>query len=195
MSGNARRTTPRLVRDKSNVPFALPVDGPTFSRGDGLTCPKCERTFARRSHRKGLIEFLCGLVLIYPYRCQLCAHRFLATPKLSLRTPHREFERLPVNFPASFRSAYLDQTITGEGTVLTLSIRGCSLLSQQPLGTGSLLRLQVRYAEHDAPIDIDVAVVRTSSHKQLGVEFLSLQPNEEERLRRLLEHLLYSRFH
>lgn len=195
MSGNARRTTPRLVRDNRKAPFALPVDRRTFSHDDDLTCPKCERTFARRSHRKGLIEFLCGLVLIYPYRCQLCAHRFLATPKLSPRTPHREFERLHVRFPASFRSAYLDQTITGEGTILNLSIHGCNLTSQQPLGKGSLLRLQVRYAEHDAPVDIDVAVVRSSSNKQLGVEFLSLQPNEEERLRRLMEHLLDSRFH
>jgi hypothetical protein len=194
MSGSARRTNPRLVRDNTTAPFALQVDGRTFSRGADLTCPKCERTFARRSHRKGLIEFLYSLVLIYPYRCQLCAHRFLATPKLAPRTPHREFERLHVRFPVSFRSAYLDQTITGEGTVLTLSIRGCSLTSQQPLGKGSLLRLQVRYAEHDAPIDIDVAVVRSSSNKQLGVEFLSLQPNEEERLRRLLEHLLYGRY-
>lgn len=194
MGGNARRTTPRLVRDKSKAPLALQADERTFSRGDDLVCPKCEGTFARRSHRKGLIEFLCGLVLIYPYRCQLCAHRFLATPKLSSRTPHREFERLHVNFPASFRSAYLDQTITGEGTILTLSIRGCSLIAQQPLGKGSLLRLHVRYAEHDAPIDIDVAVVRSSSNKQLGIEFLSLQPNEEVRLRRLLEHLLYGRY-
>jgi len=195
MDGNARRTGPQLVRDNTKAPFALPMDGRTVTRGDDLTCPNCERAFARRSHRKGIWEFLCSFLLIYPYRCQLCAHRFLATPKLAPRTPHREFERLHVRFPASFRSAYLDQAITGEGTVTTLSIRGCSLTSQQPLGKGNLLRLQLRYAEQQAPIDVDVAVVRSSTSRQRGIEFLSLQPNEEERLRRLLEHLLYGRFH
>jgi len=195
MSEQVRRTALRLIRDESNAPFASPTGERAVSRGDDLTCPNCERAFARRSHRKGLWEFLCGFLLIYPYRCQLCAHRFLATPKLAPRTPHREFERLHVRFPASFQSAYLDQTITGDGTVTTLSIRGCSLISQQPVSKGTFVRIKIHYAEQDTPIDVDVAVVRSSTSRELGIEFLSLQPNEEDRLRRLLEHLLYGRFH
>jgi hypothetical protein len=195
MRGKTRQTALRIIRDGSSAPFALPAGGRAPSRGDDLTCPNCGRTFARRSHRKSLWEFLCSFLLIYPYRCQLCAHRFLATPKIAARKPHREFERLPVRFPASFQSAYLDQTIAGEGTVVTLSIRGCSLTAPQPLSKGSLLRLTIRCAEQDAPIEIDVAVVRASSSRELGIEFLNLQHSEEERLRRLLEHLLYSRFH
>jgi len=195
MSEKMRRTALRLIRDEGNVPLALPEGGRALSSGDGLTCPNCERAFTRRSHRKGIWEFLCSFLLIYPYRCQLCAHRFLATPKMTARKPHREFERLRVRFPGSFRSAYLDQTVTGDGTVTTLSIRGCNLASQQPLGKGTLLRLQLRYTEQEAPIEVDVAAVRSSTGRQLGIEFLSLQPNEEARLRRLLEHLLYGRFH
>ena len=195
MNGKMRQTPLRLIREDSKAALALTAGGQTVSRGDDLTCPNCERRFARRSHRKGIWEFLCSFLLIYPYRCQLCTHRFLATPRLAARKPHREFERLRVRFPVSFRSAYLDQAITGEGTVSTLSIRGCSLILQQPLGKGTLLRLQIRYTEQDAPIEVDVADVRSSSHTQLGIEFLSMQPNEEQRLRRLLEHLLYSRFH
>ncbi len=195
MGNKVRRTDLRLIRDENSDPFTLPAGGRTVSRGDDLTCPNCERRFARRSHRKGLWEFLCSFLLIYPYRCQLCAHRFLATPSLAPRAPHREFERLHIRFPASFQSAYLDQTIAGEGTITTLSIRGCSLTSQQPLNKGSLLRLHIRYAEQEAPIEVGVAAVRSTSSKELGVEFLYLQLNEEARLRRLLEHLLYGRFH
>ena len=195
MSEKVRRAALRLIRDKITAPLTLPTGGPAVSHGDDQTCPNCERTFARRSHRKGLWELLCSLLLVYPYRCQLCAHRFLATPKMIARKPHREFERLHVRFPASFRSAYLDHTITGEGTVTTLSIHGCSLTSPQPLTKGSLLRLHIRYAEQEAPVEIDVAVVRSSTSRERGIEFLSLQPDEEARLRRLLEHLLYSRFH
>ena len=195
MSGKTRGTALRLIRDDRKAALALPAGGKALSRGEDLTCPNCERRFARRSHRKGIWEFLCSFLLIYPYRCQLCTHRFLATPGRAAHKPHREFERLHARFPVSFRSAYLDQTITGEGTVSTLSIRGCSLTTQQPLGKGNLLRLQIRYTEQDAPIEVDVAVVRSFTNQQLGMEFLSLQPDEEERLRRLLEHLLYSRFH
>jgi DNA-directed RNA polymerase subunit RPC12/RpoP len=113
MDGKARRSALRLTRDDGRTPFALPAGGQALSRGDDLTCPNCERRFARRSHRKGLWEFLCSFLLIYPYRCQLCAHRFLATPKLSARTPHREFERVPVRFPVSFQSAYLTKPSSG----------------------------------------------------------------------------------
>ncbi len=194
-NGRGRRTNLKLIRSEDAASLALRGGGQAGSRGDDLTCPNCERTFARRSHRKGLWELLCSFLLIYPYRCQLCAHRFLATPKLSARTPHREFERLHVHFPASFQSAYLDQAVVGEGAVVTLSIRGCSLASPQPLRKGNLLRLHIHYAEREAPIEVDVAVVRSSAYKQLGIEFLSLQPKEADRLRCLLEHLLYSRFH
>jgi hypothetical protein len=195
MSNKVRRTNLRLIQGEDPDSLALRGGGRAVSRGDDLTCPNCERRFARRSHRKGLWEFLCSFLLIYPYRCQLCAHRFLATPKLTPRAPHREFERLRIRFPASFQSAYLDQTIAGEGTITTLSIRGCSLTSQRPLNKGSLLRLHIRYAEQEAPIEVGVAAVRSTSSNELGVEFLYLQPNEEARLRRLLEHLLYGRFH
>jgi len=195
MSSNARRTTPRLIRDTRDTQVDLQTNRRPPAHGDDLTCPKCERAFARRSHRKGIFEFLCSFVLIYPYRCQLCAHRFLATPKMSARAPHREFERLRVEFPASFQSAYLDRNISGEGTLTTLSIRGCSLHVQQPMGRGTFLRLRFRHSETDAPIEIDVAVVRMPGRDQIGLEFLNVQPKEEARLRRLLEHLLYGRFH
>jgi hypothetical protein len=195
MNGKLRRTPVRLIGESGRAPLALPAGERIASHDSDPACPNCERTFVRRSHRKGIWEYLCSFLLIYPYRCQLCAHRFLATPKLAARTPHREFERLHVSFPASFQSAYLDRTLTGDGTVTTLSVRGCSLTAQQPLVKGNFVRLHIRHAEQEAPITIDVAVVRSASNRQLGIEFLSLQADEAARLRRLLEHLLYGRFH
>lgn len=195
MNGKVRQAPLRMVRGDQKAPGPQTVEGRAPSLGDGLICPNCERTFVRRSHRKGLWEFLCSLLLIYPYRCQLCTHRFLANPRLSPLKRHREFERLQVQFPASFRSAYLDRTIIGEGTVSSLSARGCSLTTEEPLVKGMLLRLYIRFGEQESPIEVSVAAVRSSAHQQMGIEFLHLQPGEDGRLRRLLEHLLYSRFH
>lgn len=195
MNGKSHQSPLRLVRQEREELQPLLVGGEGLARGLGLECPNCKGRFARRSHRRGVWEFLCSLVLIYPYRCQLCAHRFLATPRPRPRTPHREFARLYVHFPASFRSAYAGQTVGGEGTVVTLSVRGCSLSSFQPLVKGTLLRLHIHHVEQQAPIEVDVAAVRSSSRRRMGIEFLHLQPNEEARLRRLLEHLFYGRFH
>lgn len=43
-----------------------------------VPCPKCDGTLARRSHRDGLAEQLISLMYVYPFRCQLCSHRFFA---------------------------------------------------------------------------------------------------------------------
>jgi hypothetical protein len=195
MSDKAGAAPLRPVPDDTKPSLSRSPEGRAPSLGDGLVCPNCERSSVRRSHRKGAWEFLCSLLLIYPYRCQLCFHRFLANPRTSPLKRHREFERLQVRFPASFRSTYLDQTIDGEGTVVTLSIRGCSLTTQEPLAKGMLLRLQIRNQEQRPPIEVGVAAVRSSAHEQMGIEFLHLHPAEEARLRRFLEHLLHSRFH
>ncbi len=55
--------------------------GATFSTTGRLVsvpCPECGGTLARRSHRSGLAEEMFSLIYLYPFRCQLCAHRFFA---------------------------------------------------------------------------------------------------------------------
>ena len=195
MNENFKRARPRLLSDKPDTPLEIFDRGESRARGLDLICPNCNRPFARRSHRMGPLEFVASLFLVYPYRCQLCAHRFLAWPKLSRRPRHREFERLHVQFPVTYRSAYLDRTISGEGTVTDLSVHGCSLNTMQALHRGVFIQMQIRYAEADAPIAIDIAVVRSTSRNHYGLEFLTIRQAEESRLRRLLEHLLYGRFH
>ena len=43
-----------------------------------VPCPACGGTLARRAHRIGLAEEMFSLVYVYPFRCRLCTHRFLA---------------------------------------------------------------------------------------------------------------------
>jgi len=195
MAERIKRVRPRLVTNEPDAPFEIFPDGESRARGHDLMCPNCNRPFARRSNRSGILDFLASLLLVYPYRCQLCAHRFMAWPKLSSPSRHREFERLHVQFPVAYRSAYLDRPVSGEGTITDLSIHGCSISTQQATQRGTFLQLYIRYSEKDAPVTVDVAVVRASNHRQIGVEFLTLHPAEESKLRRLLEHLLYGRFH
>lgn len=158
-----------------------------------LKCPRCERGVVRRSHRHGLLEHLYSLFSIFPFRCQLCTHRFLARPDRQRPSRHREYDRVPVRFPVSFYSSYVGEKIRGEGTLVSLSIRGCSLTTAELVRKGAFLRLQVLFLDDDPPIEIGIALVRSLHGGRLGLEFLSIRPEEQVRLRRLMTHLLYGR--
>jgi hypothetical protein len=156
-------------------------------------CPKCQKRFLRRSHQTGRFERLLSLLLVYPFRCQLCTHRFLAFQGGQVEARHREFERIPLRFPASYDSTSAGEQIKGDATVVGLSIRGCAITADQLLRTGSFLRLQLQVAQNELPIAIDLAVVRSTVNHRAGLEFLSIREEEDRRLRRLMETLFRSK--
>jgi hypothetical protein len=41
-------------------------------------CPRCKEDIVRRSHRRGMMEFLASVIWLYPFRCEGCDYRFLA---------------------------------------------------------------------------------------------------------------------
>lgn len=40
-------------------------------------CPKCQGERIRRSRRRGVFEWLIRAVRLYPFRCDICDHRFM----------------------------------------------------------------------------------------------------------------------
>jgi len=44
--------------------------------GESRRCPQCESRKVHRSRRHGLLERIASAVLISPYRCDNCDHRF-----------------------------------------------------------------------------------------------------------------------
>ena len=58
-----------------------------------VDCPLCGSTKVRRSYRKGLVDRLLSLIMIYPFRCRLCTFRFhrmqvAVPPVISQPHPH-----------------------------------------------------------------------------------------------------------
>ena len=150
----------------------------------------------RQCPRRGLREWLLNALTIYPFRCQLCTQRFLAFAGRPSFNPSREYERLSVRYPVNFSATRSrEQGMGAEGTMVDLSIRGCSIDSSVPVAKGALLRLQFRETSWDQPIEIEGAVVRSVLGKRKGVEFLKIGTDEEGRLRRVIETRLYSRPH
>jgi len=91
-----------------------------------------------------------------------------------------------MRYPVRFRPAFGQDQVLASGTLLELSIGGCTIETTVPVPKASCLCLQVQVTEQDPPIQIDNARVRTVNGKRLGLEFLSITPDEEDRVRRLV---------
>ena len=74
-----------------------------------------------------------------------------------------------------------------------LSIRGCLIDSDVPLPTGTCLRVEIETLDGEPPIEIDGAVVRSVHGKRKRLAFFKVRPDEESRIRRLIEIHLYNR--
>lgn len=157
-----------------------------------IRCPECGAQFVGRARRQRLAELFLGLVTIYPFRCQLCSHRFLAFRGRPTYSPRREYRRLPARDPVSFRlvSASAGPAFHGDGVLIDLSIRGGGLESVTPIPEGIRLHLQLTPADSAEVIDIEDAVVRHARGTRVGVEFLALSSHDQGRLGRLVERRL-----
>jgi hypothetical protein len=150
------------------------------------SCPKCGNAYVRLSLRENAITRLLQIIQIYQFRCQLCKGRFMRLrwgrvyPKPIL--DQREYERVPVQLPVTF---FGDKT-HGKGTIANLSMDGCVIETSTPLKEGELMSLLVHLADARESLEVEVALVRWSFERRRGLEFVHLQPNHEEGLRRFL---------
>jgi len=57
------------------------AQSPEGAKSPGLRkppCPRCSGVFVQRTRCRGFFERVCGLLVIYPFRCMRCGHRFRA---------------------------------------------------------------------------------------------------------------------
>ena len=97
----------------------------------------------------------------------------------------RQHTRLAVRYQASF-SAPIG---SGEGFLLDLSLQGCCMRTTTPVPLRSYLQLRLMPSHTDTPILIDLAAVRWVREQDCGIHFLSLRPDQQERLARLIDLL------
>src|SRR2546425_9177515 len=101
-------------------------------------CPKCRKNLVHQSRRQGLIEALWGLLCLYPFRCQLCIHRFLAFQWWWRRFINYDDLREYVRFPVRFQLTYSGKQVSGVGTVVNLSRQGCAIETNTTVPPGEL---------------------------------------------------------
>ena len=88
--------------------------------------------------------------------------------------------RYAISCPIIFAA---DKTIA-EGTLINLSPPGCAVQTAYPAKHGEYLKLRILLPGLSAGIAIEVAKVRWRRHGQVGVEFLRVRDDEQQRLRR-----------
>lgn len=155
-----------------------------------ILCPKCGKDFVRRTLRKGAPEHVLSAVYVYPFRCQLCAHRFLRMEpgrRYNESTiDKRQYERVGVTFPVTF----VGDKARGAGTVSRLSLGGCEVESPVTLMEGMIFNLRLQPPGISPPINVETAVVRSVRPPVAGLEFLRSNPAEQFRLIQFVVGLL-----
>ncbi len=83
----------------------------------------------------------------------------------------------------------LGDHLVGEGTVHNVSTGGWKVEGSQPIQHGNCFALRVLLPDQAVPMKVDLAVVRWSRGREFGLEFLRMQPEEQDRLRRFVTAL------
>lgn len=97
----------------------------------------------------------------------------------------RRDRRVQVQYPISFEG---NQGV-GKGKLFNLSARGCGVESGAFVQVGTTVTIRVYVPTHKEPIHVGRAGVTWSAGQDFGVEFMDMDPQERERLQKLIEEI------
>lgn len=103
----------------------------------------------------------------------------------SMNALHKE-QRRHVRYPVQYAGSFSGTGFTAKGMILNLSLAGCRALSETPVSAGEL-GILIEVPRHETPLRIARAAVRWSQGDEFGVEFLRLEPDQQRRLRELIQ--------
>ena len=158
-----------------------------------IKCPNCARDFIRRVSGAGLAETFLRVFSVYPFKCQLCGHRFRSFQSgvryITAQEDRRGYDRMERKFPVTFSGEF----ISGEGMVVDVAMGGCTFTTKSNLVIGTTVRMDLRISAAVAPVIVDAAVVRNVRAEIAGVEFVNWQESERERLQLFVTGMLIGR--
>ncbi|MCP9446771.1 MAG: PilZ domain-containing protein [Nitrospira sp.] len=108
---------------------------------------------------------------------------------MSSRFSHRLYLRYAVQYPIIFGASFC----VGEGHLLDLSFRGCSIHCDRRLPVGEPVRLGVLLPDRAKALSIENGIIKWAQDGRFGVEFLDLSLDTRQRLNRELRGALIHR--
>ena len=98
-------------------------------------------------------------------------------------------KRQQPRFTSQFRSIISGGQGEGQGRTLDLSTGGCKIETDLPVVVGALFECRIYVPGLDWPLRIDEAQVRWVTANTFGIQFTKIQPDEEEKLKRVIASL------
>ena len=98
-------------------------------------------------------------------------------------------QRQEQRYPARCSIAYSGDLVDGNGTVFNLSPSGCGVQPTKKVRAGSYLHLFLYLDAEEAPLKIELAVVRWVQASLLGLEFIRISSWQQMRLKQHLAGL------
>lgn len=93
-------------------------------------------------------------------------------------------------FPVSIGGTLVQQDrLRYPGSLRDLSIKGCRVESMIRPFTGMQLEVRLEFPGEATPVTVSKAAVRWTGSGGIGIEFLAVAPDEQERLNRLVQKL------
>src|SRR5437867_13412535 len=97
---------------------------------------------------------------VYHVRCQLCRYRYHSVQwgvrYFRVDQDHREYERVPVNFPVAFVSG----EVAGKGWVSDISMGGCTIRSETQLLYTQIVKVLLQIPGNNFPLTLNAPVLR-----------------------------------
>jgi PilZ domain-containing protein len=97
----------------------------------------------------------------------------------------RKYPRYHVEYVGSFSG----ERISAPGVIVDLSTAGGRARSATEFDKGEFLRVLIDIPRYDHPLHVPLAVVRWSHDQEFGMEFIQMEPDNQQRLRELVEHI------
>ena len=143
-------------------------------------CPQCQKEGAIRVPWQSPRELVATLILMAPFECRHCLHRFLGR-RVSTTSSHPIERREHLRIPAKLCLSFSGGKVRGEGTVMDLSLGGCIIKSDTHVRVDDIFYLEIVLAENEPPVEI-AAMVRSVSARGIVFKFLR-KAQENKRLR------------
>jgi hypothetical protein len=89
-------------------------------------------------------------------------------------------------YRVEYGGSFSGERISAQGVILDLSSEGCRARSADEFNKGDCLRVLIDVPRYEKPLHVTLAVVRWSNGQDFGMEFIQMEPDDQQRLRQLI---------
>ncbi|HKY72562.1 MAG TPA: PilZ domain-containing protein [Nitrospira sp.] len=89
-------------------------------------------------------------------------------------------------YRVEYGGSFLGEQKTVQGVILDLSLEGGRARSSEEFNKGEFLRVLIDAPRYEKPLHVTLAVVRWSKEKEFGMEFIQMEPDDQQRFRQLI---------